>query len=75
MSNFDDLIRTMQSICSHNSWEITKEQAFRSFYKEKGRVKEARLSREVLKRLHQDQVQNKNVLRSLRRWAMEDRNG
>lgn len=72
MSKYDEMASAIQSTLSITAWEIQKETAFREFYKEHGRFKEARASKEYLKGLHIQQIQNKRVLKVLQEYAYID---
>jgi hypothetical protein len=72
MNNYNTMASIIQSSISVRAWAITKEQAFHSFYKEHGRMKEARKSKEELKVLHKLQVQDKRVLSVIREVARWD---
>lgn len=67
------LAAQVQSTLSKRSWQIAKETAFRDFYREKGRVKEATTSKHILKELHKLQTQDKRILKVLNEMAYIDK--
>lgn len=69
MNQYSEMARVIQSTISLNAFTITKEEAFKNFYKSHGRLKDFRQSRDVLRKLHVVQTQNKKVLKTLQELA------
>lgn len=63
MNSYTTIARNLQSKLSRRAWDITKEEAFKSFYKDCGRTKEARSSKLRLKELHAEQSIEKYTLK------------
>ncbi len=58
-------LKSLQSSLSKRAWSITKEEAFKRFYREHGRMKEMRAAKAHLEILHDEQVVEKRMLKRL----------
>jgi len=65
MTSYQTLISHLQSNLSRRAWNIQREDAFKGFYKAKGRSQEAKASKATLKVLHSEQGAEKAMLKVL----------
>jgi len=72
MTSYQTLISHLQSNLSHRAWNIQREDAFKAFYKAKGRSQEAKASKATLKVLHKAQGAEKAILKVLQELATVD---
>lgn len=69
MKTYTKMISTLQGNLSRRSWAIAKEDAFKLFYRSKGRVSEVKESKATLKTLHKQQAHEKRMLKVLQSLA------